>query len=204
MESTVTITDLLAQTPPQFIDTNVAIEGLVLTGNVLLVVGSKRLVVWLLTEEGLVDGVIGGRRVGCEDSIWAIQFQSKCVFQVEGRVGIIKLDGNASYVYDTDTGEGLHPTRKPWDGGFWDDPEDLHLGRSYLRFHDFSQCNVPLEDRWQTSQATLREGWVKDAEGKHRLWMPVEWRTSWHHGDWCHNVSTYLSYLGGRHILVKF
>jgi len=37
MESTITITDILAQTPPQFIDMGVAVEGLALTGNVLLV-----------------------------------------------------------------------------------------------------------------------------------------------------------------------
>jgi len=43
-----------AQTPPQFIDTDVAIDKLVLTDNVLLVGGSGKVVAWLLTEEGLV------------------------------------------------------------------------------------------------------------------------------------------------------
>ena len=45
------------------------IEGFVLTANVLLVKGSGRVVAWLLTEEGLVNGVTGDRRVGCGDSI---------------------------------------------------------------------------------------------------------------------------------------
>jgi len=205
MESTVTITNLLAQTPPQFIDTDVAVEGLALTGNVLLVVGSKQLVAWLLTEEGLVDGVIGNRRVGRGDSIWSMLFRSKCVFRAEGQVGVIKLDGNALHVYHTDTGEVIYPTQNPGDTyEFWDDPADFHLGGSYLHFHNIFQRGVPLENRWQTSRATLREGWVKDAEGRHRLWIPVEWRTSWHHGDWYHGITTYLSYLGGTHILVKF
>jgi len=68
--NTVTIIDLLAQSPPQFIDTDMEIAGLVLTGNVLLVANSREMVAWLLTEDGLVDGVIGDRRVGRRDSIW--------------------------------------------------------------------------------------------------------------------------------------
>jgi len=200
MGSTVTTTDILAQTPPQFIDTDVAIESLFLTGNVLLVAGSRRVVAWLLTEEGLVDSVTGGRRVGCKDSIWAIQFESKCTFWVEGEVGIIREYGNTLRVYRTDTGEVLNQLRCGHDN-----PSDHHLGRNHLRFHNLPQCNIPLEDRWQTSQATLREGWVKDAEGKHRLWIPVEWRTSrWDPADWRHDVTTQLSRLGGMPILVKF
>ena len=73
-ESTVTTTDILAQTPPQIIDTDVAIEGVILTGNVLLVAGSGRVVAWLLKEEGLVDGVTGDRTVGYGDSIGAVPF----------------------------------------------------------------------------------------------------------------------------------
>ena len=203
MGSTVTITDILAQTPPQFINTGMAIMGLVLTGNVLLVVGSTHLVVWLLTEEGLVDGVTGGRRVGCKDSIWTMRFaESKCMFRVEGEVGIIRVGGSTLRIYHTDTGEVLHPAQELH--GNWDSPGDHHLGRNHLRFHNLPQCNIPLEDRWKTSQATLREGWVKDAEGKHRLWIPVEWRTSWDPADWRHDVTTQLSRLGGMPILVKF
>jgi len=202
MESIVTTTDLLAQTPPQSIDTDLAIEGLVLTGNVLLVTGSKQIVAWLLTEEGLVDGVIGDRRVGRKDSIWVIRFQfGTCAFRVEGQVGVIRTDGSVLHVYHTDTGEVLNPRVSRGD---WDRLDDLHLGRSYLRFHNLSQYNTPLEDMWQTSQTTVREGWVKDAEGKHRLWVPVEWRTFWDPRDWRHDVTTQLSYLGDRLALIKF
>jgi len=76
MESTVTTADVLARTPPQFIDTDVAIKSLFLTDNVLLVAGSGQVVAWLLTEEGLVDGVIGDRRVGRGDSIWTVPLRS--------------------------------------------------------------------------------------------------------------------------------
>ena len=40
-----------------------------LTGNVLLVVGSEIVVAWLLTKEGIVNGVSGNRRAGRGDSI---------------------------------------------------------------------------------------------------------------------------------------
>jgi hypothetical protein len=47
------------------------IEGLVLTGNVLLVAGSDTVVAWLLTEEGWWMACVGGRRAGRSDSIWS-------------------------------------------------------------------------------------------------------------------------------------
>ena len=90
----VTIFDILAQSPPEFIDTNVELEGLALAGNVLLVAGSREIVAWLLTEEGLVDGIIGDRGVGRSDSIWL--HQSK----IHGYPGLgVKLGSSA--VMDT-------------------------------------------------------------------------------------------------------
>ena len=210
LESTVTITNLLAQNPPQFIDTDVEIEGLVITGNVLLVVGSGQLIAWLLTEHGLVDGVIGDRRVDRSDSIWAITSQSDLGplwrFDIEGQVGFIMLPGNAPHIYDTETGEVL-PTKEPRDLQDANRLDMPNWGRDYLRFHNLHQGDTPPGDNWQTSEATLREGWVKDAEGKHRFWLPVEWREDWDIKDWCHDVTTQFSYLGGtvsRHVVIKF
>jgi len=198
-------TDVLAQTAPQFIDTGVAIESLFLTGNVLLVAGSRQVVAWLLTEEGLVDGVIGDGRAGLGDIIWTVQFKSKWALDVEGQVGTIRMDEKALHVYHTGTGEVLYPTQEP---------RDLHSGWGFLlpgvfdqnhfRFHSLSQCNVPLKDRWQTSRATVREGWVKDAEGKHRLWIPTEWRSCWVPMYWRHDITTQFTSLGGRPALIKF
>jgi len=202
MESTVTTTDILAQTPPQFIDTDVAIESLFLTGNVLLVVGPGQIVAWLLTEEGLVDGVIGDRRVGRRDSIWTVSFRYVPWFRVEGLVGAIRIDENALHVYHKDTGEVLHPDQALRDN--WVSPGGYHLGRNHLRFHNLPQCSAPLEDRWQTSRVTVREGWVKDAEGKHRLWVPVEWRGSWDPEDWLHDLTIQFSRLAGGPVLIKF
>jgi len=125
--------------------------------------------------------------------------------RVESQAVVIILDGNALHVYHTDTGEVLHPTQAYQDfRTVWDHLDHLHPGRSYLRFHNSSQCNDPLEHRWKTSCATLREGWVKDPEGKHRPWVPVERRTDWNLDDWRHDITTQFSLLGGRPVLIKF
>ena len=206
-ESAITITDLLAQTPPQFIDTDMTIDGMVLTGNVLLVAGSENLVAWLLTEEGLVDGVIGDGRVGRSDSIWTISQSSQpLVFRVEGQVGFIKSNGVVTHIYHTETGDVLHSSQAPSYYSFfgWYSLNGTFCGEDYLRRCDFSQCSIPLKDRWKTSRSTLRKGWVKDSKGKRRLWVPVEWRAEWDLGDWCHNITTQFSYLGGRSVLIKF
>ena len=208
LENTVTIIDL-AQASSQFIDTDVAIEGLIITGNVLLVAGSGQLVAWLLTEEGLVDGVVGDRRVGRSDSIWTIPLPLPCgdswTFSVEGQVGVIKPKGNALHAYHTKTGKVFHPTQAPRhpSGGWYHFTEAL-CGRDYFRYHNLSKRNPPPEESWQISPATLREGWVKDPEGKHRLWVSVEWRTDWDPVDWRHDITTQFSYLGGRSVLIKF
>jgi len=213
MERTVTIANLLAQTAPQFIDTGVAIDGLVLIGNVLLVAGSDRVVAWLLTEEGLVDGVIGGRRVGYEDRIWTMWksapgwlISDSCqMFLAEGQVGVIKNDINRPFVYHTETGKILHPTQAPRNfGDRWRALGEALCSWGYLSHYKLSQDDTPPEGSWQTSQETPRNGWVRDPEGKHRLWVPVEWRTDWDPADWRHDVTLQLGILGGRLVLIKF
>jgi len=202
----VTTTDILAQTPPQFIDTGMEIEGLFLTGNVLLVKGSEQAVAWLLTEEGLVDGVTGDRRVSRGNSIWTTPCSSGSGVQVKGQIGVIRLgdrDADELQVYRTDTGEVLHPTQEL--RGIRDTYNKHEYVLNHLYLHNLSECNAPLEEMWQTSL----EGWVKDAGGKHRLWIPVEWRSDrdpegWLLGAWLHDVTTLFSRLGGRPVIIKF
>jgi len=204
---TITIADPLAQTPPQFIDVGAEIEGLVITGNVLLVQGLQEVVAWLLTEEGLVDGVVGERRVERSDSIWTIShLQGPYEFQVEDQVGVIEPDeGGSTHVYHTETGEVLHPTQTPRDSdGSWVSLTKAHCGQDYLHYHNVSQCDTSPRDSWQFLQATLREGWIKDPEGKHRLWVPVEWRDYWNPADWRHDVTIQFSFIEGKPVLIKF
>ena len=211
MERTVTIVDLLAQTPLQFIDVGMAIQGFVLTGNVLLVTGSDKVVAWLLTEEGLVDGFIGDRRVSCENSIWNVSksasgwgINGSWMLLVEGQVGVVGDDYRHSRTYHTETGKLLRSARAPQNfGDRWRALGEVFCSWGYPP-HTLSQDNAPPEGMWQTSQATLRNGWVKDPEGKHRLWVPVEWRTDWDPADWCHDVTIQLGVLEGRIVLIKF
>jgi len=188
--NTVTITDLLARTPPQFIDTNVEIQYLFLTGNVLGVMGSEETVAWLLTEEGLVDGVIGDRRVGRSDSIWTTSKPKYYTPKLGGQVGVIELRTGAQHVYHTETGEVLDPTQAPH-----------HRER---RYNFIPQRGTPPEDAWQTSRDTLQEGWVKDPKGKHRMWVPVEWRRDWDPAHWHHDATTQFNYIRGRPVLIRF
>ena len=48
------------------------IKALVLTGNILLMVGSEMIVARCLTEEGAVDGVLDVKRAGQAESIWTL------------------------------------------------------------------------------------------------------------------------------------
>jgi len=182
--------------------------GLVITGNVLLVQSFQEVVAWLLTEEGLVDGVVGDRRVGRGDSIWTeTRSQGSYDLWVVGRVGVIKqIGGGSTHVYYcTETGEVLYPTQTPWHfNSSWVSFAEAHRGQSHLRCHDLSQCYTSPRDSWQFSQATMREGWIKDPEGKHRLWVPIEWRNHWNPADWLHDFTIQSSVIEDKPLLIKF
>ena len=209
LEKTITTVDLHSKTPFQFIDTGVEMEGFVITGNILLAMGSEKVVAWLLTDEGLVDGVFGDKKAGDSDSIWTITLSpwrsELWTFSVEGQIGVIKPDGNDLFIYNTETGDILQPVPVPQHfSDHWYHLSGIFCGRHYLHYHNLFQCDTPLGGSWQTSQTTLREGWVKDPEGRSRLWVPVEWRMSWDCADWRHDVTTQFSILGGKPVVIKF
>ena len=87
--NTINITHLHSQIPSQFIDTDMEIEELALAGNVLSVLGCGRITAWLITEEGVVDGVFGNIRAGHSDTIWTIPVPSFLRATVEGQTVII-------------------------------------------------------------------------------------------------------------------
>ena len=203
-ESVITITNLRPQnpSPSQFIDTGLKILGIVLTGNVLLVRGSDTVVAWLLTEEGMVDGTFGKMRVDHSNSLWDVPFHTKpnllgqqqeggsdnnddldLWFSVKGEIVAIKQDQDTIHLYHTKTGEILS-----LDGA--------HEGDGYI----FSQrgCNLyhvslcqQNKCSWPISQTTLKEGWVKDPGGKHRLWLHPHWRVLYiYYATWLDQVTT--------------
>ena len=198
---TIMITNLRPQNPPpsQFIDTGLKIVALILTGNVLLVKDWNTIVAWLLTEEGAVHGVSVNERASRSDSLWDISLRGKNstplvllgqredneyydaipdpVFSVEDETAVIRRDlwGASDHTYRIGTGEIIKPV------------EMEHVERIWYRFRDKPECDFYNRDlwgcdgtsdecEWHVLQTALQEGWVKDPEGKHRLWLHARWR----------------------------
>lgn len=202
-EGTVTITNFLSQHPSQFIDTGVAISGLALTGNVLLVIGSGKVMAWLLTEEGVVEGILNNRRADAGDSVWALSVEPrgfKPKFSAKHQIGaIISRGGRTLRTYHTGTGRDLKSHPLPWDG---ECQVDTLQGSHHLRVHEE---DPPPGNNWLVSRAVLQEGWVKGPEGRHRLWLPVEWRISLDNERWCHDITTlHFKIPGNELVIIKF
>jgi hypothetical protein len=239
-ERALTIINLHSQnpSPSQFIDTDFEISEIVLTGNVLLVKGSDTVAAWLLTEEGVVDGISGNRRADRNDSLWDMSSRNTTlqdissrdrnpgfwarllqrdhgrrdgdggdlVFSVEDGIAAVgHRNGFDIRVYHTGTGEILdstetslqpRPTRYRFDNPHRDDCDLYH--RDSRKHHE------PLECDWPVSQTTLREGWVKDPEGKHRLWLHPRWRSDGNNVDWLDKVTTLRLKNSSELVIVKF
>ena len=208
-EEIVAVTNIHTQVRSQLIDTGLKIRGLVVANRVLLVTGSETTVAWLLTGEGLVDGVDGGRRADRSDSIWTIQLPPgrKPEFKLKEQVEAIKHGKDICVLFNTETGEDLQPDQAPKRFGHsWNLFGQTFCGRDYLRFHNPPRPSASREGSRTTLPVTLSEGWVKDYNGRRRLWMPVEWRASgWdHNADWRQGVMIYFDTWGDKPAIVKF
>ena len=236
-ESAVTITNLRSQppSPSQFIDTDLEISEIVLTGNVLLVKATGAIVAWLLTEDGTVDGVFGNRWADRNDSLWdtssrdagsqlsrdeSPSFWARLLprervkntddghleFSVGAGIAAVgHRNGFDIRSYRTGTGEILEP-----------DKMLLHPGRTWYRFHnphrddcdlyhrDLRKQHEPSECGWSVSETILREGWVKDPEGKRRLWLHARWRSSRNDVDWLHDATALRLRNSSELVIVKF
>ena len=211
-QSTVAITDIESHTISQFIDTGGEIEGLAITDNVLLVAFLEKVVGWLLTEQGTVDGVVDGERAGRSDSLWTVtslpQHPQSLCFRIGGQVGVIGTDNTIPFVYHTDTGRMpnrvLQPQNfsSPWISLYQpsDYQEYHHLRHPYTVQHDPTYQEMLMAPLTQIK----KEGWVVDLEGRHRLWVPVEWRGSWDHKNWHYDISTLFVRKGDRSLCIKF
>ena len=208
-EGTIAITNFLSQTPSQFIDTGMKITGLALTGNILLVEASKTVVVaWLLTEKGVVVDISGNQRADHSNGIWKIsvpEYGPHCVeFSAKTQTGVIVSQERTPCSYHLKTGQALDYSQQPGDEQKCN--VNMNEGSGY-HLHQGSVDNsvTPHEDSWLVSQDMLQEGWVKDPEGKHQFWIPVEWRVSFGGESWCHDVKTlYFKITGGKVIVIKF
>ena len=191
---TVTITNLLSQTTSQFIDTNTEIRHLALTGTILFVFDSagEQVAAWRLTEGGLVDGVFGDRRAGDGDGIWVARIGDFTRFTVKDSAVVFE-GGGRIHAYHTRTGKALEPPQvHPHDLRYF--ATEMSLGRHYPRYRKADKRGHLPEDNWPVPLIYPRMAWVKDPEGKHRLWVPVRWRTDlagWHYDIkvlWLHDL----------------
>ena len=219
-ESTVMITNLHSQNPStsQLIDTGLEILAIVLTGNILLVKSSNTVVAWLLTEEGVVDGIHDNRRANRSDCLWETSLQNTATFwtrlllqgssdndnilgfSVEGDIAAINYNDRAIRVYHTKTGEILPLDKAPLSTGYRfhhprDECNQYHC--DLYKHYQSPKCNLPVP------QTILQEGWIKDPEGKHQLWLQPHWR-SFQNVDWLHNVTTLRLRNRSLLVLVKF
>ena len=121
-EATVTITDLHSRAPPQFIDTGFDVTELTITGNVLVAKGEHGAGGWLLTEEGMVDGLFDNRRASGSDSKWTVAPQiERCIWsdRVGGKFGAIQAgsfvigENFGPLFYHTETGDVFESPPEP-------------------------------------------------------------------------------------------
>ena len=179
------ITNLLSQTN-QSIDTKRGIKWLAITGNVLLVLLTHGMITaWRLTEEGQVDGVFGNRRSGQGDSIWTVLSGGRPIFRVNDQAVVIMSEGAPIHAYHSGTGEALGLTQTS-SGGHLYTPADMSLGRHYPHYRKADERNPLYEDGWPVPLVAPQVEWVRDPEGKHRLWVPVEWRMD--QAGWLHDI----------------
>ena len=179
-ECIVTITNL-SRAFSQSIDTDMEVERLAITDDVLLVLGSGEIRAWRLTGEGMVGGVFAGRIAGRDDSIWTISGLRRSSVRprllVVGGTGIIRPYGGALLGYDTGTGELF---RTPLDY----DVFSMYMSNAGDYFHDDSVYDNPFKPCWMRTTTILEEGWVRGFGHKHQLWLPAEWRAGAMGGMW--------------------
>ena len=228
-ESVITITNLQPETPSssQVIKTEFKISEIVLTGNVLLAKGSDTLMAWLLTEEGAVNGVFGNRIADHNDNIWSLSpqdkntsFWSRMLQQERGRhsgdeqlefstsdgiVTIRRRNGFNTHSYHTETGEILKTDTAPLHHKHaWYRFHNQHRDDCDIYHHDTLERHKPLEHDWPISQSTLQEGWVKDPEGRCRLWLHPRWRSARNDVSWLERVTTLRLKNSSELVIIKF
>ena len=194
---TVMMTNPLSQTTSQFIDTDMEIYCIAITGTILLVFGS-RVAAWRLTEGGLVDGVFGNRRAGDRDNIWVAWVDSNTKFMVKDHTVVFEERENV-HAYHTGTGEALDPAQvHPRDPGHCS--TDMYLGRHYPNYRRSGEKGHLPEDDWPVPLVSPDVVWVKDPEGKHRLWIPPEWRA--YYWGWLYDIKALWLYFGKKPIVI--
>lgn len=183
-----------------------------------MVKGPDKIMAWLLTEKGVVDGIVGNTRADCNDSLWEVSLSSQVplalqrtvnqevlMFSVKDENAAISMHGHTVHAYHIETGEVLKPAKAYH-----------HLESQWYHFdsqrengcnqyhHDLCKHQGALDSEWQISQTSLQKGWVKDPEGKHRLWLPPDWRSTGSDAAWLDKVTTLQLRNSSELLVVKF
>ena len=213
----ITITNFHSKNSLRFIDTGLTICSLALAGNTLLVCGrdsddATGVMAWRLSAEGTVDGAVGNGRSGHGESLWALQLPvdeaagkwplassrgKDLEVSVVGQVGVISLSKRTLQVFHIGTGQQTELHSHHVDSNTGSD------GHPDVGFRNVKNDDPPEGD-WPVSGAAFRKGWVMDPEGKHRMWLPVHWRSrrGWY---WLPTATILRTKLGGDSpIIVKF
>jgi len=201
--STVAITNPPSRTPFQFVDTDMEIESLALTGNILVVQGSDMIAAWRLTKEGVVDGACANGRADRNDSVWAIplsQWGGDTKFSIEDQAVVIRQGADSIHAYHAGTGEVLDPAQVP------PNPCDREYHICEIQLGQHYPHHVGSDrDEWGIPWTTPEERWVKDPQGKHSLWIPVEWRGFVEDASGLNDIATVLFELpSGGTIIIRF
>ena len=130
-------------------------------------------------------------------------------FLTEGEIGAIMWysHGNLIRAYHTKTGEilnlgGSHDFNAQ---GYWFRVDHSSFDGPNRYHTDSYKLHEPPECRWPVPGAIFQEGWVKDPEGKHRLWLPPRWRLPWIRTDWLDRVTTLRLKPGpSETVIIKF
>ena len=203
-EATVTTIDLHSRTPPQFIDTHIDqdLGELAITGNVLVVMGRRRAAGWLLTEEGMLDGVFDNRRASISDSKWTLDLPwmkpYSMKLRVEGKAGVIQSkhygEPDSFFHYHIETGDVLKLAPEPQHSSPETSLETSPRGGLHHHLATPLYLTTP-KGSWSIpySSTELEAAWVIDPDGRRRFWVPVEWRKTWRLGGWHRKFTTLLS-----------
>ena len=201
---TVTITNLLSQATPQLINTGMVIEIFALTGNVLLVFSVGEMAAWQLTDEGVVDGIFGDEGADHHNKIWAVPLSGYPGFFIKDQIVVVIWKSQVICTYHMGTGKLLELASlfsnikvtgySPW---------DMLNGQHYPHSQYLPQCIIDSNGDWPVSEAALQNGWVKDTEGQHRLWIPIEWRVSPLSVSWLSNIEVLRLAFYDKTIIVK-
>lgn len=108
-------------------------------------------------------------------------------------------------IYHTETGEILKPERPVFHPEqIWYRFNNPHQDDCDLYHHNSYKHHKPLECDWPVSQKTLQEGWIKDTDGMHRLWLHPHWRTVGNDVGWLSKVTTLRLKNPSELVVIKF